>query len=181
MPPDSHAIVAQGNKSGTPTPLSLDGSGNLNVNVAAGGGSGGTSANFGGSFPGTGTAAGFKDNSGNMAGANLDASGNLKVSGTLSTTPPAAGTPAQTSVNSSASNVTLLSANASRLAFTFYNDSTQVAYVKLGATASVTSYTKQMLPGEFWTTAALGVNYTGRIDALWAAANGAMRITELTA
>jgi hypothetical protein len=59
--------------------LSLDSAGNLKVNVVAGGGSGGTSSTFGAAFPGTGTAAGFIDNGGNMAGANLDASGFLKV------------------------------------------------------------------------------------------------------
>lgn len=56
-----------------------DGSGNP---ITTFGGSGGTASNFGSPFPGTGspgTAAGFKDNSGNMSGGNLDASGNLKV------------------------------------------------------------------------------------------------------
>lgn len=46
---------------------------------SGGGGGGGTSSIFGAAFPATGTAAGFKDSSGNMAGANLDASGNLLV------------------------------------------------------------------------------------------------------
>lgn len=43
------------------------------------GGGGGTSSTFGNPFPATGTAAGFIDSSGDMAGANLDAGGNLKV------------------------------------------------------------------------------------------------------
>lgn len=51
---------------------------------SGGGGGGGTSSTFGDPFPATGTAAGFKDNSGNMAGGTLDASGNLKVAGTFS-------------------------------------------------------------------------------------------------
>ncbi len=51
----------------------------VRVNVVAGGGSGGTSSTFGAAFPGTGTAAGAKDNLGNMAALNVDASGNLKV------------------------------------------------------------------------------------------------------
>lgn len=45
----------------------------------AGGGAGGTSSTFGAAFPGTGTAAGFRDSGGDMAAGNLDASGNLKV------------------------------------------------------------------------------------------------------
>ena len=44
-----------------------------------GGGGGGTSSNFAAAFPSAGTAAGFKDSNGNMAGGTLDASGNLDV------------------------------------------------------------------------------------------------------
>lgn len=148
-------------------------------NVGAGGG--GTSSSFGSLFPSAGTAAGFKDNSGNMAAGNLDASGNLKVSGTLSTTPPASGTSTLSNVASSASSVTLLSANSLRLAFTLYNDSTQNCFIKFGATASATSYTIQILPSQFISSKDIGVNYTGRIDAIWTSANGNMRVTELTA
>jgi hypothetical protein len=46
---------------------------------SGGGGGGGTSSTFGDPFPAEGTAAGFIDNSGNMAGATLDSSGFLKV------------------------------------------------------------------------------------------------------
>jgi hypothetical protein len=46
---------------------------------SGGGGGGGTSSTFGDPFPAAGTAAGFIDHSGNMAGATLDASGNLLV------------------------------------------------------------------------------------------------------
>ncbi len=52
----------------------------LRVNVVVGGGTGGTSSTFGGSFPGPGTAAGFKDSGGTlMQPGNLDASGNIKI------------------------------------------------------------------------------------------------------
>lgn len=51
----------------------------LPVNIVSGGGSGGTSSSFGAAFPVLGTAAGFIDNSGNMAGGTLDAAGYLKV------------------------------------------------------------------------------------------------------
>lgn len=44
-----------------------------------GGGGGGTSSTFGAAFPGDGTAIGFIDASGNMAGGTLDAAGFLKV------------------------------------------------------------------------------------------------------
>lgn len=59
--------------------LNFDSNGNLNVNVAAGGGAGGTSSTFGAAFPGTGTAAGFKDGGGNMQPGLLDGSNFLEV------------------------------------------------------------------------------------------------------
>lgn len=164
----------------TPLDVSIvDGSGNQ---VTSFGGTGGTSSSFGAAFPGSGTAIGAKDSAGvNMAALNLDASGNLKVSGSLSTTPPAAGTATLTSVAGDVSSQTMLASNASRLAFSLYNDSTSAVFVKLGTTASSSSFTKKMLPGEQWSTRDLGVNYTGRIDAIWESAAGNMRITELTA
>lgn len=74
------AGTAAGASDGTSMqPLLVDGSGFLKVNVSAGGGSGGTSSSFGSAFPATGTASGFIGSTGNMAGANLDASGNLKT------------------------------------------------------------------------------------------------------
>lgn len=79
-------------------------------------------------------------------------------------------------VNSSASNVTLLAANANRRAATIYNDSTQVLYVKFGATASATSFKVAISPNGYYEFP-LPV-YTGIVDGIWAAANGAARITE---
>ena len=145
-------------------------------------GAGGTASNFGAAFPTAGTAAGFKDSAGvDMQPGNLDAAGNLKVSGSLSVTPPAASTSVLSNVAASASSVTVLAANASRLAFTLYNDSTSYVDVKCGAVASAASFTKRMFPGEIWGTAQVGANYDGRLDAIWDSANGAMRVTEFTA
>lgn len=84
-----------------------------------------------------------------------------------------------TSVGSSATSVNLLASNANRKNATFYNDSTQILYLKLGATASNTSYTVQIQPGGYYELPA-GKIYTGAIDGIWAAANGNARITELT-
>lgn len=114
------------------------------------------------------------------AGTNLNTSAlNLETTQTAFSAKFTSSTSTVTSVASSATNVTLLASNASRKGATFFNDSTKVAYIKLGTTASLTSYTIQV--------AALGFfiinnnpNYTGQIDALWSAANGNMRITELT-
>lgn len=62
--------------------VNIDGS--INAVIVGGGGSGGTASTFGAAFPAVGTASGFIDASGNMAGANLDGSGNLKVAGSFS-------------------------------------------------------------------------------------------------
>ena len=62
-------------------PLQQDANGFLKVNVATGGGSGGTSSSFAAAFPGTGTAAGFRNAGANMDYALVDASHNLQVNG----------------------------------------------------------------------------------------------------
>ncbi len=107
--------------------------------------------------------------------------GNVRMSADHSVlVAPRATTPTQTSVASSASSVSLLAANNARKGATIYNDSTQILYLKLGATASTTSYTIQL-------PAAPAVNsyyevpfgYVGAIDGIWASANGNARITEL--
>ncbi len=59
--------------------LGLESDGSVPVTIVSGGGTGGTASSFGAAFPPTGTAAGFIDNGGNMAGGTLDASGYLKV------------------------------------------------------------------------------------------------------
>lgn len=86
-------------------------------------------------------------------------------------------TPTVSSVASSATTVTLLAANTARRMATFYNDSTQVLYLKLGATASATSNTIQMAAGSYYELPQ--PVYTGIIDGIWAAANGNVRLTEI--
>lgn len=81
------------------------------------------------------------------------------------------------SVSSSATNVTILASNASRKGAAVYNDSTQVLYLKLGTTASSTSYTVQIPSGGYFELPNPKV-YTGQIDGIWASANGAARVTE---
>jgi hypothetical protein len=84
-----------------------------------------------------------------------------------------------TSVNDAATNQTLLSLNAARKGFILFNDSTQIAYVKLGTTATTADYSYQIPPNGFYESVGVGV-YTGRIDCIWAAdGTGAMKITEL--
>ena len=100
------------------------------------------------------------------------------VSGTVSTTPPTSSTATQTSVASSASNVQLLAANSSRKGFTAYNESTATLYLKLGVTASITSYTAQVGPGGFYES--VDTTYLGEVDGIWSSANGFVRITEFS-
>jgi len=78
-------------------------------------------------------------------------------------------------VASSASSVPLLSADKRRVSFYIYNASTQVLYIKFGATASATSYTHQLAANTGWTPP---YPYNGRVDGIWASANGNARITE---
>ena len=81
------------------------------------------------------------------------------------------------SVNDTASNVTILAANANRLGATVYNDSTSILYLKLGATATTTDYTVKLLPDDYYEIPA---KYAGIIDGIWSAdASGAARVTEL--
>lgn len=87
------------------------------------------------------------------------------------------GASAVTSVAGSASSVTLLASNADRKGGTIYNDSTAILYLKLGASASTSSFTVKMFPEDYYE---VPFNYTGIIDGVWASATGDARITELT-
>lgn len=84
-----------------------------------------------------------------------------------------------TNVASSATSVSILASTPGRKQATFFNDSTQVLYLKFGATASTTSYTVQLIAGAYYELPGVRV-YTGAIDGIWASANGNLRVTELT-
>lgn len=81
------------------------------------------------------------------------------------------------SVSSSASNQTLLASNTDRRGAAIYNASTSVLYVKFGATASTSSFTIKMSADSYYE---VPFGYTGRIDGIWASANGAALVTEFT-
>lgn len=88
-------------------------------------------------------------------------------------------TSAVTSVTAAAVSTSILASNANRRMAILVNDSDKVAYVKLGATASTTSYSYRVAPLQ---TLELPVPvYTGAIDAIWdTGPTGAMRVTEIT-
>jgi hypothetical protein len=88
------------------------------------------------------------------------------------------GTSTTSSVPFSLTNVNLLPTNLNRLGATIYNESSSgFLYIKLGSTASTSSYTIRLLPLDYYE---IPFSYTGQIDAIWTSANGVARIDELT-
>lgn len=81
-----------------------------------------------------------------------------------------------TNVDSSATNVTLVSERRGRRGFSVYNDSVQTLYLKYGATATTDDYTVLIPGGTLYEDPH---QYTGRLDGIWAAANGKARVTEV--
>lgn len=92
-------------------------------------------------------------------------------------TKPQISSGSSTSVGASVSNVTLLTANPNRVGATIFNESASDLYIKLGSTASLTSYTVRLISEAYYETP---FNYTGAIDGIWATATGNARITEFT-
>lgn len=90
-----------------------------------------------------------------------------------------AGTATVTSVSGSATSAQLLASTSTRLMATFFNDSTASLYLKFGTTALTTSFTVLLRPNDYYELP--HPVYTGKIDGIWTAADGAARITELTA
>ena len=84
-----------------------------------------------------------------------------------------------TQVNDTDSSTTLLSANTDRKGLILFNNSTAIAYVKFGTTASATDFTIRLNP--YGTYESNAPCYTGRIDCIWTAdSTGQMQITELS-
>ena len=97
----------------------------------------------------------------------------------ITTTPCPSSSATLANVASSATTVTVLAANAKRKSVIIMNDSTQILYLKFGATASTSSFTYKLAGGETLEIPGAGVIYTGIIDGIWASANGNARVTEL--
>jgi hypothetical protein len=100
----------------------------------------------------------------------------ISVSGTFTETRPTTGVTA--SVAAAVVSVALLALNAARRGAVVFNDSTADLFVKLGATASLTSFTVRVSAGGSYELPY--PVYTGVIDGIWEAAIGAARVTELT-
>jgi hypothetical protein len=78
-------------------------------------------------------------------------------------------------VASSATSVNLFAATGQARERTIFNDSTQVLYVKFGATASSSSYTVQIAAGGYYEVPQ--PVYSGAVDGIWSSANGNARLT----
>lgn len=88
-------------------------------------------------------------------------------------------TSAVTSVVSAATSTSILASNVNRRMAIMVNDTDRNTYVKLGATASTTSFSYKLAPGQILE---LPIPiYTGAIDAIWdSSPTGSMRVTEIT-
>lgn len=91
-----------------------------------------------------------------------------------------------TRVAASASSVQLLAANSKRRHFFVHNNSTQVLFLSLGNTASLTAgsevFTTHMNPNETFEWESPFGGYTGTVHGIWAAADasGEALMTEVT-
>lgn len=101
-----------------------------------------------------------------------DVNGNTKVreAATSSAT--------RSNVTAATSDTQVLAANTSRTGVLVFNDSTATMYLAYGDTAaSTTSYSVQLDAGAYWEMPQ--PVYTGALRAIWDAADGAARVTEL--
>lgn len=92
---------------------------------------------------------------------------------------PEPGAAATSNVGQSVAAVTILAANSARRGFVIENDSEDLLadlFVKFGAGASSSSYTRRVKPGEAWDRRG---GYTGAITGAWSATgSGSARVTE---
>lgn len=117
-----------------------------------------------------GAATSFSGTNGDYTPIGVDAAGTVSVV-------QKSGTATLSNVASSATSVTVLAANTARKAATVYNDSTQILYLKFGATASTSSFTVKLAADTYYEVPG---GYTGIMDGIWASANGSARVTEIT-
>lgn len=85
-------------------------------------------------------------------------------------------TPTQTSVSVTNTSTSILVANNSRKGATIFNEGSAICYLKLGATASTTSYSVQMASLGYYE---VPFGYVGAIDGITSASTAQLRITEI--
>jgi len=101
----------------------------------------------------------------------MDATGRLKVRN------PYSSIPGQASTSVTNVNTQIMATNLSRLGGTIYNEGTAICYVKLGSTATTTSYSIQVQPGGYYE---IPFSYIGQVDGITASGTALLRITTLT-
>lgn len=108
-----------------------------------------------------------------------DADG-LKVQGSTTLSGVSASSATVTSVSDTSSSTQLLAANSARVGWAVTNTSSAVLYVKLGSTASSTSFTKRLAQFADCGQGPLDGLYTGAIHGIWATDpnDGAAIVTE---
>lgn len=109
------------------------------------------------------------DESGNERGTAANPLNNQPVSYATSTV---------TRVTSSATVVTLKAANTSRRGLYIFNESTSLVYIKFGSTATSTDYTVRVAAGGYFELPT--PVYNGIVTGIWASANGAAQVTEVS-
>ncbi len=92
---------------------------------------------------------------------------------------PTSATGTITSIVAAIASTSLLASNTSRKGAYFFTESPAIMYRALAATASLTAYTVQVPANTFYEMPTEPV-YTGAISAIWSAANGSVRITEMS-
>lgn len=85
--------------------------------------------------------------------------------------------PTQTSPSVTNVNTSILVSNANRLGATIYNEGTAICYLKLGTTATISSYSCQIASGGYYE---VPFAYTGAIDGITSASTAQLRVAELT-
>lgn len=103
--------------------------------------------------------------------------GTVGVSGTVTTKETRSATPSQSSPLVTNSNTSILASNANRLGATIYNEGASTCFMKLGATASTTSYSCQIASGGYYE---VPFEYTGAIDGITSSGTAQLRVTEIT-
>ena len=96
---------------------------------------------------------------------------------TVENTPATSSTGTSSTASVTNANTTILASNGNRKAATIYNEGSVACYVKLGATASATTYTTKLAVDGYYEVPGL---YTGIITGITASGTATLRVTELT-
>ena len=99
------------------------------------------------------------------------------ITNTVTTKEVRSATPSQSSPSVTNASTSILASNANRLGATIWNEGAAICYTKMGATASITSYSVQIASGGYYE---VPFGYTGAIDGITSSGTAQLRVTELT-